>query len=384
MSLNDEEPKTGNTQKKLALCQECREKEILYQCPRCYRRTCSLACCRSHKATSGCTGKRDVTAFLPIGSMTDATVASDFHFLEDIVGRVDAGKRLLRSMGGNSSSSSADHRGKRPRRHLHDDNKNSGGGETNDHEVPPQQHPHPMLQAVANSESFKLHRILPQQQQQQTTTTGGVVTHHSNAGRQNYFQQKAAAAGVNVLVLPSAMERHQVNTSNVVKKKNGGGVQLLLHWTVELVWMYNNDNGETAPLQNDPTRRPTATVLLHNIPETSLVSEVVALHHHRQMMKTPAPAPPRLDESSSATAEASYSVLLKKLPCPSNRPIYVEILLTSPATAAAAAMIATPTTIADALRDMTVVEFPTFYVVPRNRLAGFSRAFEEVVTKGES
>ena len=36
-----------------------------YKCPRCLVRTCSLACSKAHKLRTQCTGKRDVTKYVP-------------------------------------------------------------------------------------------------------------------------------------------------------------------------------------------------------------------------------------------------------------------------------------------------------------------------------
>ena len=63
-----------------AVCQACDAK---YTCPRCSTRSCSAACVTRHKASSGCSGKREVTAFTPIADMTDATLRSDLVLLED-------------------------------------------------------------------------------------------------------------------------------------------------------------------------------------------------------------------------------------------------------------------------------------------------------------
>ena len=38
------------------ICKHCKAK---YKCPACEARTCSLVCCKKHKAKSNCNGKRD-------------------------------------------------------------------------------------------------------------------------------------------------------------------------------------------------------------------------------------------------------------------------------------------------------------------------------------
>ena len=65
----------------------------VYNCPRCSRRTCSLACCQAHKERTGCNGKRQRTEFLPLCRMTDATLRNDYFFLEDVLNQTSNIKR---------------------------------------------------------------------------------------------------------------------------------------------------------------------------------------------------------------------------------------------------------------------------------------------------
>lgn len=230
------------------------------------------------------------------------------------MGQVDVGKRLFRSLGGDGNSS-VHHRSNSKRPRPREEN---GSGDAT---VPL----HPMLQAAAETPSSKLPRVRPLQTENFAART---------------FHEKAARAGVKVLVLPTAMERHQSNKSNV--QRDG-----LLFWTVEVCLHAGSD--ETTP------RRPTRQTVVHNIPETTVVWEAI----QTAQLLTDDPKP----------RSELYSVMLKKLPCPSNQPLYVEISTTS------------VTTIADALRDMTVVEFPTLFVVPRSGsrlMADFPRAIQEV------
>lgn len=317
MSLKIAPPKDLDNRKK-GLCQECQEKAILYQCPRCSVRTCSLACCQAHKASTGCNGKRDKTAFLPVSRMTDATMTSDFHFLSEGLAQVDAGQRLIGTL---------DDR-KRPRQHDSDDTV---------------QKLHPLLQLTAQS-SNKLEFIRPLFQQQP-----------ARRNNNNNFQQRAAVeAGVKVLVLPAVMERHQMNQSCFTRD----GV---LQWSVEWCWHVETTNNETTQQPTTPTLRrhtmTTTTTTVHNTAETSVVWEVLqkqALHQDLFSLQ------------SNSIDHCNCSILLQRLPCPANQPVYVEISRTA--------------TIAEALRDITVVEFPTFHIVLNTARSrhDFPRVIEEV------
>lgn len=67
------------------LCSICHIEPPKYRCPRCAVRTCSLACTRRHKAWSSCSGIRDATAYVPPAKLkTPAGVDHDFNFLSGI------------------------------------------------------------------------------------------------------------------------------------------------------------------------------------------------------------------------------------------------------------------------------------------------------------
>jgi hypothetical protein len=59
-----------------AQCELCKKEAAKYKCPRCALRTCSLACVKDHKTKFHCSGKRDRTAFVPIGSFNDNIIHS--------------------------------------------------------------------------------------------------------------------------------------------------------------------------------------------------------------------------------------------------------------------------------------------------------------------
>ncbi|EFN53290.1 hypothetical protein CHLNCDRAFT_11283, partial [Chlorella variabilis] len=74
-------------------CQVCRKQAAKYCCPRCQHRTCSLECVQAHKDASGCTGKRDRTAFVGRGEFDERTFLSDYRFLEEVQLADDVAKR---------------------------------------------------------------------------------------------------------------------------------------------------------------------------------------------------------------------------------------------------------------------------------------------------
>lgn len=67
------------------LCAICHVEPPKYKCPRCTIQTCSLACTKRHKVWSSCNGIRDATAYVPPSKLkTAAGVDHDFNFLSSI------------------------------------------------------------------------------------------------------------------------------------------------------------------------------------------------------------------------------------------------------------------------------------------------------------
>ena len=68
--LSEEECEEVDTR----LCDVCSAEVAKYKCPRCSIMSCSCACCVAHKIESGCNGKRDRTAFVPMQSFAAANL----------------------------------------------------------------------------------------------------------------------------------------------------------------------------------------------------------------------------------------------------------------------------------------------------------------------
>jgi hypothetical protein len=61
-------------------CDVCGEQPHKYRCPGCGVRSCGLPCVQRHKAASGCSGKRDRLAFVPLSEFEDRTLLSGEWF----------------------------------------------------------------------------------------------------------------------------------------------------------------------------------------------------------------------------------------------------------------------------------------------------------------
>jgi hypothetical protein len=59
-----------------APCDVCSGPPHKYRCPGCGVRSCGLACVRAHKDASGCSGRRDRLAFVPLSEFGDRELMS--------------------------------------------------------------------------------------------------------------------------------------------------------------------------------------------------------------------------------------------------------------------------------------------------------------------
>ncbi|KAB1669641.1 hypothetical protein ES319_1Z025200v1 [Gossypium barbadense] len=85
-----EEPKIGD-------CEECKKKASKYKCPGCCLRTCSLPCVNAHKQRTGCTGKRNITSFVPLSRFDDNLLLSDYNLLEETKRVAESATRIRTS-----------------------------------------------------------------------------------------------------------------------------------------------------------------------------------------------------------------------------------------------------------------------------------------------
>ena len=81
---------------RLGDCEVCNQGvQGKYRCPRCSIVFCSAACCKKHKADTGCNGIRDKCVFVPLDQFNDRTMLSDYVLLEDTQRKKDNGYRTL-------------------------------------------------------------------------------------------------------------------------------------------------------------------------------------------------------------------------------------------------------------------------------------------------
>ncbi|XP_003386220.1 PREDICTED: box C/D snoRNA protein 1-like [Amphimedon queenslandica] len=71
--------------KKARVCDTCGSIDGRYCCPGCNKRSCSLGCVNKHKEATGCSGKRNITEFVPLSQYNDSNFFSDYFYLENVI-----------------------------------------------------------------------------------------------------------------------------------------------------------------------------------------------------------------------------------------------------------------------------------------------------------
>lgn len=271
--------------------------------------------------------------------MNDSTLNSDYFFLEDVLDHVESGKRLLRKVGG-SGDSARKHEQKHPHKRLRMNlDERSQAEEKSDAR-------HLILQSAAKDNVGKLAdritaaAVVSAVESVDVSNDAVVQPGRTNAfslqhkhrhqyiqqPKQRFLIQQASARGITLLLMPSGMTRHKENKSFYSNKTDS------ISWTVE--WLFY-------PAEH-------ATIATRGFLQ---LDEKVALWD-------------AIREEVPQLAETDYCLLLKKLPCPASRPSFVAVPLAA--------------SLADALQDMTVFEYPTVYVVPHCRKEEFPLAVEQL------
>lgn len=406
--LKEQKKNHHNRKQRRQLCQECQKSVALYQCPRCHFFSCSLTCCRAHKERTKCNGKRDRTAFRSMRDMNDDTLLSDYHFLEDVLESVESGKRLFQQQPGKKTTANA----KRPRHHGPRNDLTAADTEV-------ASSAHTLLNIVSLNAAkaeptapppSSVRALLPVQSQHHPVHTNNNKNNNNTSSAVSWkwrrFQEMALQkSGVQVLFMPSGMQRRETNRSAVVVRSSsssetnhyGDESVPSLQWTLELQWYPSQNRLPKDPTFAEKQTLTSAAKTVRAAPSTgnhnsnnNITKTVQFVSEDANLLEVIANALP-VESSSHFTQH--YAILLKQLPCPSHRPRYRQ-LVAPPASASqeenmtASKEESTTTnvtsndatdeessigilTLAHALRDTTVIEYPTLYVVALDRLDEF-------------
>ena len=315
-------------------CEVCHDTTAIYKCPNCGTKTCSLGCCKRHKTNSGCDGRRDPAKFIALKSFKEHDLRHDYHFLEDVLQTKTSARRTV--LGSEVGHALAAPPLKRGRQNKPDT---------------------PVI-------------LSPDDHEQQERHGAGQVLGRAVPKGIKKFVVEARERGTNVLIMPSGMSRRRLNTSRYDNKKRR------CVWRTHLVFILPNQPYEVSALLSpalDPTRqnscsknglailgnaehnRALVSTVITDCDESARVDELVKnileTGSHTRDTNTLASSNSAVIRSALSTLRAhlrDVKVLIQKIPSRSEHPTFLPISLDS--------------TLAEALRGKTVIEYPTLFV----------------------
>ena len=373
--MSNNQPKSESS---LPPCEICQKKIAIYCCPRCSIRTCSLTCCRSHKAKSKdsggrgketeiCSGKRDRTKFCSLKQFTDSHLASDYHFLEDVLKLSESSKRIYQGLTTGDSSAPALGAAKRARVNTQVDSR--VGLDSIAHQPPV----HPLLKAkdgksIADVLANGLYEVEPNEEEsgQSPFCISAIqkqLGEHSidkdsqsnkppalpvstKRDKVEPLVRQAELKGINLLRMPSGMERHKSNTTTFNKKSGAitWKIELCFHQSSKLLDGDKKTNDESCPSGVDSS--PKMLKVESQMAESSTLSQ--ELGKHLDVHPGNSATRSRLRSFASAPRE-KLLFLMKRLPCSSAAPQYFKFDCDA--------------TLMDCLNGKTIIEFPTIDVI---------------------
>lgn len=361
-------------------CAICHAKVAIYRCPRCHICTCSLTCSRAHKVNSKndggvvCNGKRDRTQFCSVKGFTDSQLASDYHFLEDVLKVSDSSKRLYEGLvtGNSSSTSSGVSAAKRAR------GQQSGhpSGRVELDSISTKPPAHPLLRAREGKSAVEVlaHGVndddaMETDEKEPPHQSSGIINgllankpaaHPTQSKKEkvDILVRQSELKGVNLLRMPNGMGRRKSNTTKFNKKKGA------ITWKIELVFhppanTPDEGKGESGPMGEKPL--PKILKVESVAPESSTLFEELEKH----LDVRPGNSTTRAALRTFATVpRESLALFIKRLPCSSAAPQYFRIDPNA--------------TLMESLKGKTIIEFPTIDVATEVDMGSFPLFIGEI------
>ena len=331
-------------------------------------------------ATTTCDGRRDRTRFSPMGRFTDSILASDYHFLEDVLKATEGSGRLYRGIvaGGDSTTTTtttpvAGASRKRPR----------GSTERMGLDSICSSEPasaHPLLRAgggmsaaeallarggvvdddgCTHLERLSSHRrgenngivdrLLATNEQPPAASTP-VVPPAQGGEKVDPLVRQAESKGIALLRMPCGMQRRHSNTTRFQKKTG------VISWKIELCFHMpksilddercGGSSSYRSASQDGSAALPKFLRVESELSELSTLSEELGkhldVHPHNTATRS------RLRSFANAPRD-SLVLLMKRLPCSSAAPKYFKLDPNAP--------------LSESLKGKTIIEFPTIDVV---------------------
>lgn len=314
----------------LRICQVCGKRVSVYKCPRCFRVTCSLACCKQHKIADNCDGKRDRTAYVSIARFTDSNLKSDFHFLEDVLRVSDGAKRLRENIG------IREHLQPRKRGPIRDGSTTESNPDSEASDVPVQ----PLL-SLSLREKIGNHCSDDVNSDPNNAKRRKIIDDCSRQYSQGLKRlvKEASNRGIDLLLMPYGMEKRKKNNTAYKAKTD------TILWKVE--WAFH--------VSGDKRMSPSSTRILDRFSEMSIL-ETELCKITKKLVTS--------DRSAQFANSENLLLFIKILPCSSKNAKYVKVDKAQ--------------SLRQALQGLTIIEFPTVEVVHEKNVSLFQTLIEEI------
>ena len=234
-------PKRQRREPPSKMCAICTSSEAKYTCPKCQVRTCSLACVRKHKETTGCDGQRDRVAYVRVSEMGTSNLISDMRFLEEVEMSSGGAQRHLVEIVGDHAHIPDRSSLKRPRATLSSSSSSSSSSSASSSSTRTTGGNDNMDAATQQFFSTK-----------NPLTGGGPMAPpalaQKRSRREKLLTTAAKAREIDLILLSTGMQRRAENNTHYHKKEDR------LNWQIQ--WVYRgrsettegNDENETLPL----------------------------------------------------------------------------------------------------------------------------------------
>lgn len=368
---------SSDTEVKQGSCAICGKAKAGYCCPRCATKTCSLICCKQHKFDTGCNGKRDRTQFCSLAKFTDRQLASDYHFLEDVLKCGDRAGRFVREeMGGLGKPGAG-------RKRAHPGTAQESGATIS-----------PLL--LSHAEEEKMLRDSQDKERREGKSWGGVrpsvkrfdplplspvppaiatvkesprrLLHVNDpewlAKHPPHLRRLVRSAherNITLLLMPPGMARRKENTTTCNPKTN------ILRWKLELKFHVSSSSSKSANLlsktKENEIEDSSVSISVNGIQESTKLSDLIAAQLDVVPGGKNREARSKL-KSLAAIPRDMVRIITKVLPCPASSPKYTVLCANQ--------------TLAEALKGRTIVEYPILEVVRESDLRDFPMMIEEL------
>ena len=321
-----------------------------------------------------CNGKRDRTQFCSLKGFTDSQLASDYHFLEDVLKVSESTKRMYQGIVKGDSAMpimTSAPSAKRTKVSNNSSDRVELGSIFDKDKLPA----HPLLQAkegksIAEVVASGVMADDNMNSDAKQPSRPGVVNElivntnnkplaskptqqEQNREKVDPLKRQAELKGVNLLRMPSGMERRKSNTTKFNKKKGKitWKVELCFHHPRKNVSTCNGVAGGAESLLSTATEKISKTLPRFLKVESEVLESCTLSQELKKHLDVHPGNSTRRSQLRVFTTVPRESLLfyMKRLPCPSSSPQYYKL---DP-----------NVTLTDVLKDKTIIEFPTIDIV---------------------